>query len=338
MPLEGNRGDAGAHPLVSVVIPAYNHEAYVQQAIESVLAQDYREIELIVVDDGSRDRTWEQICELRNRTTRPFKAIRQENAGVSKTLNRGIAESSGAFIGLLASDDYYLPGKISRQVALLANGGPDVALVHASALLDYQNGLALEDMTGSRTPARGRCFHELLMQEVRIIPPTVLFRRTAFDAIGGFDEALAGEDLDFYLRLTAAGYLVEYDSEPLVVKRVTAGSLGSRLRDLVFVGEQIIEKHRRRLDTYQYERLLKINRRNVIALAARCGDFELAWGTATRESVRCRSLRPVASALFWTAWSVALRSTPSPLRHRLRITRAALRNRIAAKGRGGSSE
>ena len=109
-------------PLVSVLIPAFNHGRYVAEAVRSVIAQDWRRIELVVVDDGSRDDTWEVLESLRADCEARFERtvmLRQENRGTCATLGRLFAEARGDFIGLLASDDMYRPAAVSTLLPLL---------------------------------------------------------------------------------------------------------------------------------------------------------------------------------------------------------------------------
>ncbi len=263
-------------PLVSVVMPAYNHGRYIARGIESVLSQTYENVELIVIDDGSKDDTWAVIESVRARSSRPFVAVTQANQGVCKTLNRGIAMSSGELVAAVASDDYFLPDKLRRQVEVFASSDDSVALVHTSAFLDYQNGAPLEDISGSYLPAVGRCFDDVLTQRVRVVAPSMMFRRSAHDAIGGFDETLAAEDVDFFVRLAAADYGFAYLPEPLMVKTVVEGSGGSQLRRLIAVHERILEKQAHRLTSERREALRALMYRHLIRLALGGGDYGLA--------------------------------------------------------------
>lgn len=106
-------------PLVSIGIPAYNHERYVQECIQSIIDQDYPRIELIVIDDGSKDKTWDKIQEMRPACERRFERLvmeTQPNQGTAVTCSRIELLQSGEFIGIIASDDKYLPGAISKLV------------------------------------------------------------------------------------------------------------------------------------------------------------------------------------------------------------------------------
>lgn len=117
--------------LVSVIIPAYNHERYVQETIESVINQTYQNIELIVLDDGSSDTTWEKIQEMKPKCEQRFVRVyfgTKENEGTCKTLNKLISLSGGEFIFLIASDDVAKPDAIRAEVEFLSKT-PDCALV-----------------------------------------------------------------------------------------------------------------------------------------------------------------------------------------------------------------
>ena len=119
-------------PLVSVLMPAFNHGRYVAEAVRSVIAQDWRRIELVVVDDGSRDDTWEVLESLRAECEARFERtvmLHQENRGTCATLARLIAEARGDFFGILASDDMYRPAAISTLLPrLLADSGIGLAV------------------------------------------------------------------------------------------------------------------------------------------------------------------------------------------------------------------
>jgi glycosyltransferase involved in cell wall biosynthesis len=103
-----------SNPLVSVIIPSYNHEQYVTKAIKSVFSQTYKNIELIVIDDGSKDDSVKKILELKELYS--FKFIARKNRGLVNTLNQAIKLAKGLYITALASDDYYLPKRIEHAV------------------------------------------------------------------------------------------------------------------------------------------------------------------------------------------------------------------------------
>jgi alpha-1,3-rhamnosyltransferase len=116
--------------LVSVLIPAYNHEQYIQQTIHSIIDQTYQNIELIVIDDGSTDSTWEKINELKSECEKRFTRVvfqTQENAGTSTTINRLIKQSCGEYTLIIASDDVAFPDMIQTEYNFLSSN-PDYGL------------------------------------------------------------------------------------------------------------------------------------------------------------------------------------------------------------------
>jgi alpha-1,3-rhamnosyltransferase len=184
---------------ISVVIPCYNHEQFVTRAIESVMAQSYPNLELIVVDDGSTDHSVAVIKELAKR--HHFKFVSQENFGLSKTLNFAITKlSTGEFISLLASDDYYHPDKISKQFEELS-GNPDCEYCASkSAEIDSVSGRAIRVFP--RKKVEGDVKNRIFMRQP-YAAGSVLFTRKLYEQAGGFDETLKYEDWDFSIRCSA---------------------------------------------------------------------------------------------------------------------------------------
>lgn len=125
--------------LVSVLIPAYNHEKYVQETINSIINQTYQNIELIVIDDGSKDSSWQKICEMEDICQKRFSNVIFEtkvNEGACTTLNRLIEKANGEYIYIIASDDTALPTAIEKEINFLADN-PDYALcVGDNAIMD----------------------------------------------------------------------------------------------------------------------------------------------------------------------------------------------------------
>ena len=126
-------GESGATPLVTVIVPSYQHAAFVEQSIRSVWNQTYSATELIVVDDCSTDGSWELLTALSKEQA--FTLLRNErNLGLNATLERGLALARGEFVSILASDDVILPYKLERQVAYLQETGKDAVYANAEVL------------------------------------------------------------------------------------------------------------------------------------------------------------------------------------------------------------
>jgi glycosyltransferase involved in cell wall biosynthesis len=196
-------------PAVSVIIPTYNRAWTLQRAIDSVLAQDYRDFEIVVVDDGSTDNTseileaYEQVC-----------VVRQEHRGVSAARNVGIARAAGQLITFLDSDDSWLPRKLSTQVAFFT--AYEHALICQTEEIWIRNGIRINPRKRHKKYA-GMIFEQCL--ELCIVSPSaVMIKSSLLDEIGCFDETLpVCEDYDLWLRIAQRFpiYLIE---TPLVIK------------------------------------------------------------------------------------------------------------------------
>jgi len=203
--------EADTTPLVSVIIPTFNRGGIVAEAIDSVLSQAYRQVELLVVDDGSSDTT---DAVLRGYSDR-IHIIRQKNKGVSAARNSGIRRSRGPFIAFLDSDDLWLPEKLSRQIEFFM-AHPD-ALVCQSEEIWIRNGVRVNPKKRHKKPS-GMIFDRSL-ELCLVSPSAVMIKRTLFDEVGLFDEDLpACEDYDLWLR-TSLRFPVYLIDQPLVVKR-----------------------------------------------------------------------------------------------------------------------
>jgi alpha-1,3-rhamnosyltransferase len=310
-------------PLVSVIIPAYNHALYVERAISSVLNQTYKNIELIVIDDGSIDDTWNEINRIHQKSGGKFKIFTQSNKGVSITLNLGVAKSSGIYIALLASDDYYVEDKIERQVKLFLESHDTVGLVHSSAFMDYGDPESIVSLTGSYIPAVGdNIFYMLVEQGARVVAPTVMFKRIAYDSVQGFDENLIAEDVDFYVALAAKGWSFGYDSKPLVYKTEVEGSLGSRIEVLHDVHFQILNKYKNIIKPEKFENLTNSIYKHIIILAAGNNELNYAFRITRILTKKLKNLLSLYVFVVYAIRNITLRSIPFSVRKKLRLLRS----------------
>jgi glycosyltransferase involved in cell wall biosynthesis len=201
-----------AHPRVSVIIPTYNRAAWVTQAVETVLAQTFRDFELIVVDDGSTDGAAETLAGFSGQLS----VIRHlERRGVSAARNTGINAARGQWLAFLDSDDLWLPEKLAKQMAFL-EARPEYLLCQTEEIW-IRRGVRVNPPRHCRKtegdiflPSLARCL---------ISPSAVALHRRLLENHGGFDETLpAAEDYDLWLRLTWR-YPVGLVPDALVVKR-----------------------------------------------------------------------------------------------------------------------
>ena len=201
----------GRKPQVSVIIPTYNRGWILKEAIDSVLTQDYKDFELIVVDDGSTDNTSEILASYGN----GIRVLFQENKGVSAARNRGIAEASGQFIAFIDSDDLWLPQKLSTQVEFF-NQTPD-ALICQTEEVWIRKGKRVNPKMRHKKPS-GMIF-EPSLELCLVSPSAVMIRRVLFDRVGEFDVTLpACEDYDLWLRISCR-FPVHLIDTPLIIKR-----------------------------------------------------------------------------------------------------------------------
>jgi glycosyltransferase involved in cell wall biosynthesis len=209
-------------PKVSVIIPTYNCGHYLEQAIESAMDQTYRDLEIIVLDDGSTDNTSEVVQKYGTK----IRYIRQTNAGLPAARNRAIEASSGEFIALLDSDDWWEPSKLAEQVPLLEQD-PEVALVYTDLRVIYDDGEILPSFLASRPLATSGYVFDLLLKSGFILPSTVLLRRTCLEEVGMFDESMRShEDIELWLRICQRWKVALVD-EPLTHRRQGATNMTS---------------------------------------------------------------------------------------------------------------
>ncbi len=183
-------------PLVSIVIPAYNHARFLDEAIQSVLAQDYANKELIVLDDGSKDDTAAVLRKYQGL----FYFETHSNIGQAATLNKGWRMARGAFLSYLSADDALLPGAVSSAVAHL-RPSPDVVLVYPDFNLVDKTGRTLRAVSAPEPD------HASMLANCICAPgPGVFFRRAGFEATGGWNVELRQmPDFDYWLRLALCG-------------------------------------------------------------------------------------------------------------------------------------
>jgi glycosyltransferase involved in cell wall biosynthesis len=218
-------------PLVSVVIPTYNREGTVCEAIDSVVGQTYGNVEIIVIDDGSTDETPAALRRYGNR----IKAIFQKNAGPSAARNAGISLSSGDFVAFLDSDDLWMPQKLERQIALLHRAGDSVPCCLASIMMAWKDRQVSSFENAGLNPKleEGLWLNpdEVLLRTSVLFNQGVLVRRSTLCELGGFDRSLRIlEDFDLALRLSLKGPWA-FIREPLAVWRQSEGSLSGKARE-----------------------------------------------------------------------------------------------------------
>jgi len=262
-------------PAVSVVVATRNYGCYLAAALRSVVGQTWRDLEVIVIDDGSTDDTPSVV--------RPFlddprvRYHRTDGLGQSRAKNLGIQLSLAPLVAFLDGDDEWVPEKLERQLPRFDN--PAVGVVYSRRLLMDASGRELP--TPAASPVRGHVYDHLLVQNF-VCFSAVVVRRQVFEMVGLFDPNLSlGIDYELWLRV-ARHYEFDYVDEPLVRYRTGHGNLSSRITERI---TSVLSVLRRSL----------VRRRNG-ETAGRAAQAE-AWGSTCRTmGFVLRKSNPVAAA------------------------------------------
>ncbi|MBI4680859.1 MAG: glycosyltransferase [Nitrospirae bacterium] len=207
--------------LVSIIIPTYNCRKYIRQAIDSALSQTYKNIEIIVIDDGSTDNTREEIDDLISE--KKISYIYQANKGLPGARNTGIKHSRGKYLVFLDSDDVILPEKIMCQIGFMKEH-PDVCLVY-SGYQYFKNDNLADLISPPLSKLRGNLYKELL-RGCFFTVHSVLVKKACVEKVGCFDESFrASEDWDLYIRLAESGCQFDYIDKVLCLCRLRSDSM-----------------------------------------------------------------------------------------------------------------
>ena len=207
-------------PLVSVIMPAYQAEATIGASISGVLTQTYPNVELVVVDDGSIDRT-EAICRSYGDLIR---YERKDNGGSASARNHAFGLARGKLVALCDADDVLMPRYIETMVNTYERAGGGRRIVMSDAILLTANGVGHgRHLIGPKYPAKPR--QRMVMLQKNFVPYLTLFPREMHSELGGFDQSIRYcEDWDFFLRAVLDGWEVEYQDQPHALYRWTPGA------------------------------------------------------------------------------------------------------------------
>jgi glycosyltransferase involved in cell wall biosynthesis len=212
-------------PRVSVILPVYNAEKFLRPALESILEQTFTELEVIAVDDGSRDKSWELLQEYARADTRVRIFQNAENLKLSKTLNRAISEARGEYVARMDSDDISLPGRVRIQVEYM-DAHPKVGVSGGSMQIMNEQGALIGVRRYHLTDAEIR---KHLFRYSPFSHPTIILRQSVLAQAGGYDHSFnPAEDYELYFRL---GRISKFGNVPqtllqyrVVPKSMTTGS------------------------------------------------------------------------------------------------------------------
>ena len=236
------------YPLVSAIVLCYNQARFVIECLEGVKAQQYPNLELIVNDDASQDGSAAVIQGWLARSGMRHLFLRNgTNQGLCRSFNNAISQSRGKYIGGIAADDVWLPGKLLNHVEKLGKLPADVGVIYTDALQMDESGNPLpkrfiESYRQFETRPQGN-IHRILWQGNFIPAMTTLIKRECYDKVGLFDESLYYEDWDMWLRISrhfSFAYLDEVSAKYRVVSTSMMQSQGNRMID---AGCQVSFKH-----------------------------------------------------------------------------------------------
>lgn len=220
------------NPEVTVICTCYNHAAFVQESLESVWAQTYRNIQLIIIDNASTDDSRTAIQRAIDGHPKVVFLRNAQNLGLCKAFNQGLEQATGKYIIDLAADDIMPPQRIEKQVQAFEKLPKEYAVVFSNAAYVDTNGQQLGYHYATNTAFRaknpvpsGEVYKEVLRRYF-ICTPTIMMRKSVLMKLGGFDENLSYEDFDFFVR-SAHSYKYHYVDEILMYKRVVEGSMAT---------------------------------------------------------------------------------------------------------------
>ena len=284
-------------PQVSVIIPVYNGDRYIVQAVESALAQTFTNLEIIVVDDGSTDSTHQVLQPYLDR----IRYIYQENQGAAIARNRACQLAKGEFLAFLDADDYFLPSKLEKQVACF-DADPTLDMVQTGWLMVDGTGREISAVKPWQQAPKLDLESFILYKCVR--PSAMLLRRKWWEYLGGFDSGLPPtEDLDFALRLALKGCKAIWLEEILTCYRQHDTNLMSSGFPLMKNTEILMKKFFARLDLPESIRQLKNQERYqcLVWMAWRMyrGGHLAEMAQCLEKSLQYTPFSPTETVLNW---------------------------------------
>ncbi len=218
--------DSNAPPRISVLMSVYNGEKYLREAIDSILAQSFRDFEFIVIDDASTDSTAEILCSCANSDSRIRLLRNEQNLGLTRSLNRGLAIARGQYVARMDADDISLPARFERQVKRLEENARLLAAGAWARYEDSQGNIVHE----ARPPASHALLRARLLLNNTFVHSSMMIRRDAIADAGGYNEKYRyAQDYDLWWRLSGRGEMSNLQ-EVLVRRREIPGNVSDLRR------------------------------------------------------------------------------------------------------------
>jgi glycosyltransferase involved in cell wall biosynthesis len=309
-----------SRPTITVVVPVYNAEAFVEESLTAVLSQTRPPDEVVVVDDGSTDGTRDALA--------PFGAairvVSQENRGHPGAYDRGFTEATGDYVARCDADDIWEPVKLERQhAAVVARPEVDIAFGGAWVFGRTERRFAPAPADGVLDTA---AFARLMYRGNVLCSSTALVRRSLYARIGPFVDRLSCEDYDFWLKALKAGAVFYSDPEILVRYRHHDGN---HTNNLIRMHEATNMVHNWHADLVDDPRLVRAVLAQDLTTIGRLLADQGSDAEARRAFVRALRLRPTPFAAAW----IALLSAPRSVRPKLVGSSVSLKRRLEALAR-----
>ncbi|MBI5240006.1 MAG: glycosyltransferase [Elusimicrobia bacterium] len=278
-------------PLLSVIVPAYDMAAFTRLTVESLLAQDYPALEIIVVDDGSKDDTPAVLASFGGR----IRSLRQANGGASRARNHGFSVSRGEFVAFADCDDLWEPRK-ARRAAQYLREHPQAGMVHSHAYWIDAAGRIVGPRSFPPRPS-GRIFSSLVLGN-QINNSTPVMRRSVFERAGGWDESIfIPADWDLWLRLAREAE-VGFIPEVLSRSRLTSNFTGRHIELARREHLHVLGKYREEIGPQVHALALANMHYYLSRLHAGNGDFAAAHLDAQAAARLAPGRRDIAAALL----------------------------------------
>jgi alpha-1,6-rhamnosyltransferase len=244
-------------PLISILVPCYNHERYIEECLLSILRQDYDNFELIVVNDGSTDSSGEKIKALSH--LHSFQYYEQSNQGVSAALNHALSHAQGAYIVTPDSDDVMLPGRLKLQVSHLQEH-PEVGCVGGRIIPIDAQGVEIRRKPSSHGAIERFDFARLLESAYSVGAPVAMYRREAIERAGGYDASIRIQDFQMTMKIAHLGYVTDILPQAVTLYRRHDTNISkTAYKSQLAYDMQVIDRYRDH-PAYESARVVVINK------------------------------------------------------------------------------
>lgn len=214
-------------PLVSIICLCYNHEQFVEDAIESVAWQDYPDIECILIDDNSCDGSRTKIEQLKLRFPWLKVILNDSNIGMCKSFNNALKHARGEYVIDLAADDMMHPFRVSRQIKKILTLPENYGVVFTDAWIMNETGIITGTFYSQKSDIESGNIFASLLKKYSVCAPSILIKRSVLESIGGYNTSLSYEDYDFFIR-SSRHFNYYFLNERLTFHRTVKRSCSSR--------------------------------------------------------------------------------------------------------------